>query len=508
MTASSLSTRLRGALSGARVGDRLLDGPYASLQLLLLAGGGLLGFGVLMAASTTISASHTNDAAMWSQLIKEIVFVILGVPVFWIAVRLPPRGYRVLAYPMLIIAAVLLFAVLIPGIGVMAYGARRWLDFGPLQFQPSEFGKLAILVWAADLLARKQHLGTLSRAKQIVVPLVPVFVIFCALVMREPDLGTTMCFILILIGLLWMVGLPLRYFALLLLGVGGVVTALAVFEPYRLQRLLTFLHPFDQHNGAGFQTVEGLYALASGGVFGVGLGNGTSKYSWVPNANTDYVYSVIGEELGLIGSVAVLVFFALFAVAGVRIARRSADPFVRLATGGATVWICGQALINIGYVTALLPVTGIPLPFISAGGASLLVTFAVFGMLVSFARHEPSAVAAAQRATASGAQSRITRWARLPMPKAYVPPKRAAPSRESSPPAGARPAASTGASRANQHGAAGRTTSTGPIGGGARPRRPATAGSPAWAPPAQQRRPGRPLPLTGSDGRYRRGRPR
>jgi len=506
VTASSLSTRLRGALSGAPVGDRLLDGPYASLQLLLLAGGGLLGFGVLMAASTTISASHTNDAAMWSQLIKEIVFVVIGVPVFWIAVRLPPRGYRVLAYPMLIIATVLLLAVLIPGIGVMAYGARRWIDFGPLQFQPSEFGKLAILVWAADLLGRKQHLRTLSRARQVFLPLVPVFVIFCALVMREPDLGTTMCFILILVGLLWMVGLPLRYFALLLLGVGAVVTALAVFEPYRLQRLLTFLHPFDQHNGAGFQTVEGLYALASGGVFGVGLGNGTSKYSWVPNANTDYVYSVIGEELGLIGSVAVLVFFALFAVAGVRIARRSADPFVRLATGGATVWICGQAMINIGYVTALLPVTGIPLPFISAGGASLLVTFAVFGMLVSFARHEPSAVAAAQRATASGTQGRISRWARLPMPKAYISPKRSAPSREPSVATGARRAAASGSPRSDPPGATRRSNPPGPIGGAARPRRPA-GGPPAWAPPAHQRRPARPLPLTGSDGRHRPGRP-
>jgi len=221
----------------------------------------------------------------------------------------------------------------------------------------------------------------------------------------------------------------MRYFGAVLLAVGGAVTLLAVMEPYRLTRLLTFVHPFREHRGAGYQTVEGLYALASGGVFGVGLGNGTSKYEWVPNANTDYVFSVIGEELGLLGCSAVLVLFALFAFTGLRITKRSADPFVRLAAGGATVWICGQALINIGYVTALLPVTGIPLPFISAGGTSLLTTLFVFGMLVSFARHEPAAVAAAQRAAARGTRSRVERWLRVPVPKAYAAPKRPAKSK-------------------------------------------------------------------------------
>jgi cell division protein FtsW len=235
-----------------------------------------------------------------------------------------------------------------------------------------------------------------------------------------------MCFVLILLGLLWTLGLPMRYFAGVLLAVGGAVTLLAVAEPYRLTRLLTFVHPFREHRGAGYQTVEGLYALASGGVFGVGLGNGTSKYEWVPNANTDYVFSVIGEELGLLGCTAVLALFALFAFTGLRITKRSSDPFVRLVAGGATVWICGQALINIGYVTALLPVTGIPLPFISAGGTSLLTTLFVFGMLISFARHEPAAVAASQRAAAHGTRSRIERWLRVPVPKAYVRPKRAA----------------------------------------------------------------------------------
>jgi cell division protein FtsW len=402
---------------------RFLDRPYASVQLLLLAGGGLLGFGMLMAASTTISAANDQGGAIWTQLIREIEFVVVGVPLFWFAMRAPPRRFRTLAYPAMFAALVLLFAVLVPGIGVGVYGARRWIDLGPVQLQPSEIAKLAILLWAADLLARKQHLRTLARAQHVFVPLIPVFVLVCVLIMLEPDLGTTMCFLLILLGLLWTLGLPMRYFASVLLAVGGVVTLLAVLEPYRLKRLLTFVHPFQEHRGAGYQTVEGLYALASGGVFGVGLGNGTSKYEWVPNANTDYVFSVIGEELGLLGCVAVLGLFALFAYTGMRIARRNADPFVRLAAGGATVWICGQGLINIGYVTALLPVTGIPLPFISAGGTSLLVTVLVFGMLVSFARHEPAAVAAAHRTAAASARSRIERWLRVPVPKPYLPPK-------------------------------------------------------------------------------------
>jgi cell division protein FtsW len=170
--------------------------------------------------------------------------------------------------------------------------------------------------------------------------------------------------------------------------------------------------------------VEGLYALASGGLFGVGLGQGTSKYGWVPNANSDYVFAIIGEELGLLGCVAVLALFGLFAYAGMRVVRRSADPFVRLAAGAATIWLCGQAVINIGYVTGLLPVTGIPLPLISAGGTSLIITCFVLGMLVSFARHESGAVSAARRAERRGQRSRLERWLRIPVPSPYVPPKR------------------------------------------------------------------------------------
>jgi cell division protein FtsW len=227
--------------------------------------------------------------------------------------------------------------------------------------------------------------------------------------------------------------LPYRYFTLLLATVAGTVTLMAVLEPYRLLRLTTFLHPFADKQGNGFHTVQGLYALSSGGLFGVGLGQGTSKYGWVPNANTDYVFAVVGEELGLLGCLVVLALFALFTYAGIRIAMRSMDPFVRLVASGAAVWIAGQALINIGYVTALLPVTGIPLPFISNGGTSLVLTCGVLGMLVSFARHEPAAVKAAQRAADQGRTARWLRWFHLGTPKLSRPQSRPAQAKRPAP---------------------------------------------------------------------------
>ncbi len=438
--AASLRDRLRPAEPGERRPERgavqrFLDQPYASVQLLLLAACGLLGFGILMAVSTTIAASHDDaggTASIWAQMLKEVEFIAIGVPIFWFAMRSSPRMLRVLVYPILAVAIVSLLAVLIPGIGIGVYGARRWIDLGPLQLQPSEFAKVAMLLWGADLLARKQQLGTLQRARHLFVPLLPGFALVAGLVMLEPDLGTTCCYMLILLGLLWMVGMPIRYFAIVLALVAGAVTMMAVTASYRFERLTSFLDPFKDMKGAGYHAVEGLYALSSGGLFGVGLGEGTSKYGWVPNANSDYVFAIIGEELGLIGCVAVLALFALLAFAGMRVARRNADPFVRLVAGAATIWLCGQAVINVGYVTALLPVTGIPLPFISAGGTSLLVTFFVLGMLVSFARHEAPAVSAARKSERRGTRTKLERWLAIPVPRAYVPPKRR-PSRPAQP---------------------------------------------------------------------------
>lgn len=420
MTAVATEKVRPNRITGAR--RRYLETPYASLQLLLVAGLGLLVLGVLMSASTTISASvHTTGDAPWAQLIKEVEFVLLSVPVFWLTCRMAPSVYRRLAYPALGMAFLSLLAVLLPGIGVTINDASRWIQLGPLTIQPSEFAKLAILIWGADLLARKQARNNLGRLRHVLVPLVPGFVAMIALVMSEPDLGTTLCFLLILLGLLWMVGLPLRYFGMALGVMAAAVWLIIWFEPWRMQRITTFLHPNLDAQGAGYHTMQGLYALSSGGFFGVGLGQGTSKYGWVPNANTDYVFAVVGEELGLLGCLMVLLLFGLFTYAAMRIALRSRDPFVRLVASGAAIWIAGQALINVGYVTALLPVTGIPLPFISNGGTSLLLTCAVLGMLVSFARHEPDAVTAAQQAAKAGTTARWIRFCRLGTPRPATP---------------------------------------------------------------------------------------
>jgi cell division protein FtsW len=426
---SALRLRRRSAPAGTR----FLDRPLASVQLLLLTAGGLLVFGVLMAVSTSIAAGSDDNpggptGSIWGQCIKEAEFVVLGLLIFWFAVRLSPRGLRLLTYPTLALAMVALVAVLIPGIGVQVYGATRWIDIGPLQLQPSELGKVAMLLWGADLLARKQQLGTLKRARHLFIPLLPGFLVITLLVVAEPDLGTTTCFVLILLGLLWMVGMPLRYFLLVVGMAGAAVAVMAVTVSWRLARLTAFLHPFANAKNSGYQTVEGLYALASGGLFGVGLGQGTSKYGWVPNASSDFVFAIIGEELGLIGCLAVLALFAMLAYTGMRIARRSADPFARLCAGAATIWLCGQAVINVGYVTGLVPVTGIPLPLISSGGTSLVATMFVVGMLVSFARHESAAVTAARRAQRTGTRSRVERWLRIPVPRQYAPPKRRTPS--------------------------------------------------------------------------------
>jgi cell division protein FtsW len=369
----------------------MLDRPLASLHLVLVSGGLLVAIGLVMVLSASMVDSLVHTGSTYGVFTRQLTWAVIGIPVFWLGLRLSPRAHRALAYPALIVTLVLLTAVLVPGIGTKVAGARRWIELGPLQLQPSEPAKLALALWGADLLVRKRKL--LRHTRHLAMPLLPVTAFVAGLVMLEPDLGTTLCFGLVLFGLLWTVGAPGRFFAVLTGIAGAAVLLLIALEPYRLARIPAFLDPVAHANDSGYQAVQGLYSLSAGGWFGVGLGQSKMKWGLLPNAHTDYIFAILGEELGLIGCLVVIALFATLAYAGIRIARRSTDPFARLVAAAITTWLTGQAVINMGYVTGLLPVTGIPLPLISFGGTSLLITLFALGMLASFARHEPAAVA-------------------------------------------------------------------------------------------------------------------
>ena len=290
----------------------------------------------------------------------------------------------------------LLVAVMVPGIGRSSHGATRWIDLpAGMQIQPSEPAKLALVLWGADLLTRKDKL--LGDWKHVLIPLVPGTLVLVGLVMLEPDLGTTVVLVAVLLALLWVSGASGRVFGGLGISLAGLAGLLALSAPYRMARLVSFRDPFAHAAGSGYQAVHGIYALASGGWFGVGLGASREKWAYLPNAYTDYIYAIIGEELGLLGTLAVLGLFALLGYAGIRIASRSKDRFTQLAAAGVTAWLLCQALVNIGYVIGLLPVTGIPLPLVSFGGSALVPTLIALGMLLSFARREPGAAAALAR---------------------------------------------------------------------------------------------------------------
>jgi cell division protein FtsW len=374
----------------------LLWRPLASYYLLLGSTALLVCFGLVMVWSASyVDVTAKGSKVSFAIVEKQALWVAIGLPALAIASRSPVKAFRWLAYPALLGAIVLLVAVLLPGLGVSVNGARRWLDFGgPVTIQPSEFAKLGLLLWGADLLARKHRHRTFDSYRHILIPLAPVTLFVLALIEKEHDLGTSMVIITIVLALLWFAGAPGRLFGIMVALVVSGVTLLAISQPYRMQRLLSFGHPFKDLQNTGWQGGQGIYALGSGGWWGVGLGGSREKWGYLPEAHSDFIFAIIGEELGLVGTLGVLLLFAILAYAGIRVAQRSRDTFSRLAAAAIVAWLMVQALVNIGAVIGLLPITGIPLPLISAGGSSLILTLFALGMLMSLARHEPGAAAA------------------------------------------------------------------------------------------------------------------
>jgi cell division protein FtsW len=401
------ASRTRAAAGGRRPKPALLallDRPLASYYLVIGTTVLLLALGLIMVLSASSITSYASSGSSFTIAERQGIWMAIGLPALWLGSRLPVRAYRMLGYPLLLLSFALLFAVLVPGVGQNVSGATRWIALpGGLQIQPSEPAKLALVLWGADLLARKEK--RLTETKHLLVPLVPIALAMGLLVMAQPDMGTTIVLITVMLALLFTAGAQLRVFTKIGLGLGVGLGALAVTEPYRLQRLTGFRNPCAQQHAlsVGYQACQGLYALSSGGWFGLGLGASREKFGYLPNQYTDYIFAIIGEELGLLGTLVVLGLFALLGYAGIRIAQRCPDTFSQLAAAGVTAWLLGQALVNMGAVVGLLPITGIPLPLVSFGGSALVPTMFAIGMLISFARHEPAtAKALAARKAARG----------------------------------------------------------------------------------------------------------
>jgi cell division protein FtsW len=352
-------------------------------KALIVAVATLSAFGLVMvfSASEVQGWLWFRNAAYYFE--RQLLWLVLGLALLWIGARVDYHRLRPIAGPLAALTVALLILVLLPHFGVEAYGARRWLMVGPLGMQPAELAKATTIIFMAVWLER--HRDRLSSLEDGVVPFLALLGLVTVLIILERDLGTTLIVASILLAQFLVAGGKKRHLLLLLVVVGLAAFVVIRMEPYRLHRIMAFLDPWADPLNTGFQSIQSLLALGSGGIFGVGLGQSIQKYQWLPFAHTDFIYAIVGEETGLIGTTAVLSLFALFTYRGYRIALKAPDAFGSLLACGVTTWVAFQALINIAAVTVTLPTTGIPLPFISYGGSSLAITLLSVGILMNVA---------------------------------------------------------------------------------------------------------------------------
>ncbi len=354
----------------------------------------LLGLGLVMVLSASSIESVRVFGSPYTLVQRQALFAVAGVIAMYFAARTSIEFWRAFAWPLLLGSLALLILVLF--IGVEVAGQRNWIDIiGPFRLQPSEFAKLALIVWGADVLTRRRD--ALPTWNTLLVPLVPVAGVMMILVLLEGDFGNTLMLAAIMAGMLFAAGTPIRFFVVL-----GGVGALGVFlltlaAPYRMERFTSWLDPGADRLGYGWQITQGQYALGTGGLWGVGLGASREKWGSLPEAHTDFIFPVIGEELGLVGTLSVLLLFGVLAFAIFRLSRSTQDSFVRMASAGVGSWIVIQAVVNVGGVLGLMPITGVPLPLVSYGGSSLVPTLTALGMVLAFARNEPGARRALRR---------------------------------------------------------------------------------------------------------------
>ncbi|MEU3346118.1 putative lipid II flippase FtsW [Streptomyces sp. NPDC006700] len=374
-----------------RAWDRPLTGYY------LVAGSAALiaGLGLVMVFSSSQIEALRSGLPPTFYLRRQIMAAVTGAALAVPAARMSVKAHRLLALPLLAGSVLLLTLVQVPGLGRTVNGNTNWLVLGgPFVLQPSEFAKVAFVVWGADLLARKQRHKLLDQWKHLLVPLVPGALLLLGLMMLGGDMGTAVIVCAVLFGLLWLAGAPMRLFGTALASAALLSTVLIMSAPHRVSRFACLGASDPGPNDQCWQVVHGLYALSTGGLFGNGIGASVEKWGQLPEPHTDFIFAVTGEELGLVGTLSVLVLFTALFAGGLRIAARHNDPFVRLAAGGIITWLGAQTFINLGGVLGLVPVAGVPLPLFSYGGSSLIATMYAVGILLAATRSEPAVRAA------------------------------------------------------------------------------------------------------------------
>ncbi|MBC7290110.1 MAG: putative lipid II flippase FtsW [Actinotalea sp.] len=373
-----------------RRGAGLWDSAVTSYYLIAGATVLLLTIGLVMVLSSSSVDSLARGESAYATFLNHARFAVVGVPLAVLASLLPVRFYRRVAWPALGLALVLQSLVFF--IGHEVGGNKAWIRVGSFSAQPSEAAKLALAIWLAAVMATKRHL--LHQWQHVVVPAALGAGAVVGLVLYGHDLGTAIVVLVLVAGALFVAGVPFR----LLAGAGALavagVIALAATNANRVGRITAFFSGDCDIQGACYQPFRGAIALASGGWTGVGLGESTEKWSYLPEAHNDFIFAILGEELGLLGTLLVVGLFGILAVGVTRVVRRHTDPFVQVAAAGIGAWILGQAVINIGVVVGLLPVIGVPLPLVSAGGSALVTTLLALGVLLAFARNEPGAAEA------------------------------------------------------------------------------------------------------------------
>jgi cell division protein FtsW len=353
----------------------------ASFSVLCLAG-------LFMVLSASAAETQSELGSPWFQFQRQALWLGIGALVAVVAARSDYRRLRPLVRYLLAATVVLLVAVIVPGVGSTVNGSSRWLELGPLTVQPSELAKLALVLFAAELFTRRA--GRMEQYRISFLPLVLVVSVMGFLIMVQPNLGTTVLLVVIALSMAWAAGVPRRVLGVAVGVAAAMAGVLAVMAPYRMRRLTAFTDPWSDPLNTGYQTIQSQAALANGGLTGQGLGRGRSKFGFLPEGHTDFIFSNIGEEFGLVGTLVVVALFVVIAVAGVWVATNAPDRFGALAAVGITTWITVQALVNLGAAVGLLPITGVPLPLVSAGGSSLIVTMAACGVLLSIARRVPT----------------------------------------------------------------------------------------------------------------------